>query len=117
MESPDDLYNQTSRSSRRSASARSVGANGGGKGSRGNDDEIMTDSGRERDTLIKRFLTRNSKNIEALDPTLAGLPIPHQVLKMQGTLDGQYGGDFVRYYNDLQADERDLRMRTSYQVN
>lgn len=67
-------------------------------------------------TLMKRFVARNAAHIGALDPSLTGLPFNDQVSKLQTTCDEQYRGDFVKYLNVLQADELDLRLRTSYQV-
>lgn len=81
-----------------------------------NTDVSETSRPKRRNSLIKRFLERNSAHIEAIDPILKNKSVQEQVDALQTALSSEYGGDFVRFFNDLQADERDLRLRTSHQV-
>lgn len=69
-----------------------------------------------RSTLIKRFLALNAEHIDSLEPALKGAPLDEQVHILESSLQKDYNGDFVRFFNDLQADEQDLRLKTSHQV-
>jgi hypothetical protein len=69
-----------------------------------------------RDTFIRRFIEKNSNFIGELDPSMAALPFPAQVKYLKEHLDSRYNGDHIRFFNDLQGDEQDLRLKASVQV-
>jgi hypothetical protein len=69
-----------------------------------------------QDTFLKRFIAKNAHFIGELDPSMAALSFSDQVRYLKEHLGSRYGGDHVRFFNDLQGDERDLRLRGSVQV-
>jgi hypothetical protein len=71
---------------------------------------------RNQQAIIKRFVERNVGHIEAIDPNLKDKSLHEQIDLLQSSLSTDYNGDFVRFFDHLQADERDLRLRTSHQV-
>lgn len=102
---------QSARSSARSArSARAPETMGYSKSG------VSEASARVHESLIQRFIAKNAGVIEKLDPRLKDLPVPAQVEKLNESCLRDYNGDFVKFMNDLQADEFDLRLKSSHQV-
>jgi len=105
----------SSRNGARSYREPSSGAKGGADAASGrNSDVAMMD--KARDTFIRRFIEKNSNFIGELDPSMAALPFPAQVKYLKEHLDSRYNGDHIRFFNDLQGDEQDLRLKASVQV-
>mmetsp|Transcript_24789 Transcript_24789/g.55830 ORF Transcript_24789/g.55830 Transcript_24789/m.55830 type:complete len:258 (+) Transcript_24789:84-857(+) len=79
-------------------------------------DQTGPATARVQTTLIQRFIAKNANVIEKLDPKLSDLPVPAQVEKLKESCQRDYQGNFVKFMNDLQADEFDLRLKSSFQV-
>lgn len=69
-----------------------------------------------QDTFIKRFIAKNANFIGEMDPSMAPLSFNNQVRYLKAHLESEYDNDHVRFFNDLQGDEQDLRLKASVQV-